>query len=441
MQELNITYMPVEALEPYTGNSRAHGVEDVEAIKKSIEKYGFNDPIGIWSDHNVIVEGHGRLQAAVSLGIKKVPCIRLDHLTDDQRREYAIMHNKTAELSTWDFEALKKELEALSMEGFEGLFSEAQELMDDDIEVEEDEAPEPPEEPTSKFGQMYRLGRHRLLVGDATKEEDVKRLAGGGVADLLLTDPPYNVDYTNKSIWLMNSGLDRTSEEMKKKRAAQTIINDVMNDDQYKDFLTDAFGNAKEIMRNGAAFYIWHAGTMAGSVSAAMKETFGEIRQTLIWVKNHIVFGRQDYKWQHEHCVYGWKDGAAHYFTDDMTQATVFEDKGIDYKKLKKQELLDIIEKLTAEKESTTVLHEASPQSAGDHPTMKPVKLMARLIKNSTRQGETVLDVFGGSGTTLIACEQLNRTCWMMELDPHYADVIIARWEKLTGEKAGLVEK
>lgn len=203
-------------------------------------------------------------------------------------------------------------------------------------------------------------------------------------------------------------------------------------------FLRDAFAAADQVMKPGAAFYIWHAESGGSVFRTALIKVGWKLRQCLIWVKNGFVIGRQDYQWRHEPCLYGWKDGAAHYFTNDRTQSTVFDDK-IDLKKLKKEEMLQLLQEVFSEKIPTTILYEDKPLRNDVHPTMKPVPLMGKLISNSTKAGETVLDLFGGSGSTMIACEQLGRSCCMMELDPKYCDVIIDRWETFTGEKAVLL--
>ena len=192
-------------------------------------------------------------------------------------------------------------------------------------------------------------------------------------------------------------------------------------------------------MKEGAVFYIWHADSEGYNFRGACRDAGWKVRQCLIWNKNSFVMGRQDYHWKHEPCLYGWKDGAAHYFIDDRTQATVYEDKGIDLKKMKKDEMQQLLKKLLSDKQSTTVINEDRPSASSMHPTMKPIKLIARLLRNSSRQEELVLDLFGGSGSTLMACEQLNRKCYTMEYDPRYVDVIIQRWEEFTGRKAELI--
>ena len=208
-----------------------------------------------------------------------------------------------------------------------------------------------------------------------------------------------------------------------------------MDDSTFKAFLRDAFKAADNVMKDGAAFYIWHADSEGLTFRSACQEIGWTIRQCLVWVKNIMVLGRQDYQWMHEPCLYGWKDGAGHYFTEDRTQTTVYEDRP-DFKNMKKEEMRDLLELIYNGNEMTTVLREKKPAASTLHPTMKPVKLIGRLIHNSSRPEENVLDIFGGSGSTMIACEQLGRNCYMMELDPRYVDVIIERWEQFTGRTA-----
>lgn len=213
-------------------------------------------------------------------------------------------------------------------------------------------------------------------------------------------------------------------------------MNDNLPDDYFRHFLEAAFRNADSVMLPGATFYVWHGESTALAFRLAAEKVGWQVRQCLIWNKNHFVLGRQDYQWKHEPCLYGWKDGDGHYFFDSRSEATVMEDKPADLKKLTKAEMLKLLQDIFADKKATTVIDCDKPLADAEHPTMKPVKLIGYLIRNSTRKGDSVLDLFGGSGTTLIAAEQLGRKCYMMELDPHYCDVIIARWEKLTGKKA-----
>lgn len=213
-----------------------------------------------------------------------------------------------------------------------------------------------------------------------------------------------------------------------------------MSDGAFQEFLTDAFSACNDVMKAGCPFYIWHADSEGYNFRTAVKRATWQLREVLIWVKNSFTLGRQDYQWQHEPCLYGWKDGAAHYFVDDRTQSTIQEDI-VNVDKLKKEEMREMLKELLSEKVATTIIRENKPSRSSEHPTMKPVRLIGRLIRNSSRRGEKVLDIFGGSGTTLIACEQLDRECYMMELDPHYCDVIIARWEKFTGNTATKIQE
>ena len=241
----------------------------------------------------------------------------------------------------------------------------------------------------------------------------------GETADLYLTDPPYNVDYTGKT------------------KDALKIANDKMSDDNFYLFLRDAFAVANEVLKEGGAFYIWHADSEGFNFRRACRDIGWPIKECLIWNKNTMVLGRQDYQWKHEPCLYGWKEGEAHYFVDDRKQTTVFSDKEeINPRKMKKEELVKFVEEILSDKISTTVINEDKPSASEMHPTMKPIKLIARQIRNSSRKGELIFDGFGGSGSTLIAAEQLGRRCYMCELDERYCDVIIQRWEALTGQKA-----
>lgn len=415
--ELKIEYVSLESLRPYEKNARSHGKEDLKAIINSIQEFGFNDPIGVW--HDIIVEGHGRWMAAKELKMETVPILRLDELSDEQRKAYALAHNKTAELSGWDFDVLATELKDLADFDMSQFGFDMAAVGEEEADVHDDEfVEELPKSATTRLGDIFRMGGHYLICGDSTKEETIKNLLQGQQVDLLVTDPPYNVDYVGKT------------------KDALKIENDKKSDGDFHKLLVDAFKAADQVMRPGAAFYIWHADSEGFNFRGACREIGWQVRQCLIWNKNTFVLGRQDYQWKHEPCLYGWKDGAAHYFVDDRTQSTVFEDKGNDIDHMKKEEMKALLKEIFEEKISTTVLEEDKPSRSAEHPTMKPIKLLARQIKNSSRKGENVLDIFGGSGSTLITCEQLGRHCFTVELDPKYCDVIIKRWEDFTGQQA-----
>jgi site-specific DNA-methyltransferase (adenine-specific) len=386
----------VDELIPYKNNARTHSEEQVEKIAASIDEFGFINPVLIDKD-NVIIAGHGRVMGAKKLGLEKVPCLRIEHLTEAQKRAYILADNKLAEDAGWDEEILNIELQALremdfdiSLAGFD-LDDLSFDEYGEDEAIEDDYDEELPEEPKSKVGQIYKLGRHRLMCGDSTSVEDVEKLMDGSFADLLLTDPPYNVDYTGKT------------------KDALKIQNDKMDNDNFRQFLRDAFAAADAVMKAGAVFYIWHADSEGYNFRGACFDIGWSVRQCIIWNKNCMVMGRQDYQWKHEPCLYGWKEGAGHLWASDRKQ--------------------------------TTVLNFDKPTKNNIHPTMKPIPLFDYQIKNNTKGGDIVLDLFGGSGTTLMACEQNGRNAYLMELDPRYIDAIIDRWEQFTGQKAELISE
>lgn len=410
-------------------NYRDHDDRNLSLIKKSIQRCGAGRSI-LLDKNGEIIAGNATYKTLQELGIpvKIIPTDgktaialqRTDLDTNDRKRkELAAFDNSTADGVRWNVDNLAAdfdlaELPELGIEGLQVVEPEPEEIV-------EDEPPALGEAPTRvKPGDVWQLGTHRLLCGDSTVPTDVAKLMGAETVDLLLTDPPYNVDYTGKT------------------KDALTIQNDRMEDGSFLDFLTGAFITANEYLKPGGVFYIWHADSEGYNFRTACKNIGWQVRQCLIWNKNCFVMGRQDYQWKHEPCLYGWKDGAAHYFVDDRTQSTVFEDKGVDFKKLKKEELVQLLQNMHAAKVSTTVIDCDRPSRSEEHPTMKPVKLLALQIRNSSRMGETVLDLFGGSGSTLIACEQLGRKARLVELDPKYCDVILDRWEKLTGGNAKL---
>lgn len=416
MQELKLVYRDPGELNPYTNNPRVNEPA-LPKLKEDIQEFGFVSPVLVAGEE--IVDGHARHKVALEMELEKIPTVDVSHLTPDQIRALRLVMNKSAEWAQWDEERLLEELQALQdididmgAFGFDlSAFEPEAEIQDDDFDCT------PPTEPKAERGALYRLGRHFLMCGDSTEPGDVSRLMAGELADLLLTDPPYNVDYEGG-----------TAEHLK-------IDNDHMSEEDYRVFLCAAFGAADAVMRPGAAFYLWHADSNRQIVQGACGDTGWRVRQNLIWRKNHFAMGRQDYHWQHEPCLYGWKGGAAHYFIDDRTQTTVYETLP-DIGKMSKADLKDLVKRLLEKQPQTTVLLEDKPLASLLHPTMKPVPLMGRLIQNSSRKEERVLDLFGGAGATLIAAEQLGRICYMMEYDPRYVDVIIDRWEAFTNEKA-----
>ena len=419
-----VEYRKLSELKELPGNPRTIKKEQFEKLKKSIQDnqdYFEARPL-ILSDRTgelVILAGNQRYKAAKAIGLQQVPTVLLSGLTEEREKEIIIRDN--VENGEWDFDELANAWNAAD------LLDWGVELpgVENTTEIIEDEPPEvEPEKPAkSKLGEIYQLGEHRLMVGDSTKADQVAELMAGEKADLLITDPPYNVAYGQEGTVHHQRGKNRE------------IMNDKFDSNAaFQMFLEDSFSAADQNMRPGAAWYIWHADLNGNPFRSAIEAVEWPLREVLIWAKNTFTLGRQDYQWQHEPCLYGWKSGAAHYFVDIRSFATVFDDeKPID--ELTNKELKELVNNYRANAFST-VVRENKPLKSDEHPTMKPVKLIAKLVGNSSRERERVLDIFGGSGTTMIACEQLNRICYMMELDPHYADVIIERWEKFTGQKA-----
>lgn len=374
----------VKDLFPNKKNPRKISKENLKKLKSKIERLGFHNPVKVDEKMNLL-GGNQRVKALLEMGAAEleIPVMIPNRpLTKKEKDEIIITDNVSD--GEWDWNILKDEwnMEELKDWGLEW------DLLDDEleeIEIIEDEVPE--EISTRcKLGDIWQLGNHRLMCGDSTNIDDVKELMGGVKADLLLTDPPYNVDYEGA-----------TKDKLK-------IKNDSQNDDDFRNFLKNAFSVADNVIKPGAVFYIWHADSEGYNFRSSCRDVGWTVRQCLIWNKNQMVLGRQDYQWKHEPCLYGWKDGASHLWKSDRKQTTV-----IEFDKPLRNDL---------------------------HPTMKPVGLFDYQIQNNSNKGDIVLDLFGGSGTTIIACEQSGRICYMMELDEHYCDVIIQRWENLTGNKA-----
>ena len=423
-----VVYRPIADLKELPGNPRTIKKDQFEKLKTSIKDnadYFEARPL-ILSNRTgelVILAGNQRYKASKALGLKEVPTVLLENLTEEREREIIIRDN--VENGEWNIDMLANEWNP------DDLISWGVELPDiqTTTEIIEDEAPEVNEqEPAkSKLGEIYQLGDHRLMVGDSTKAEQVAELMAGEKADLLITDPPYNVNYQNISASIAKALHRRTDGKI--------ISNDNFADSEaFEAFLTDSLGNANDALKDGGVFYIWHADSQASSFWKSLEAIGWQVREIINWVKDRLSLGRQDYQWQHEPCLYGWKSGAGHYFVDVRNLTTIFDDEK-PVEELTNKELKELVANYRATI-PTTIIRENKPTRSEDHPTMKPVKLIAKLIGNSSRERERVLDIFGGSGTTMIACEQLNRICYMMELDPHYADVIIERWEKFTGQKA-----
>lgn len=382
--------VPIGDVKPYENNPRDNDGA-VEATANSIKEFGWQQPIVVDKDM-VIIVGHTRYKAAKKLGMDEVPVVVAGNLSPEQVKAYRLADNKTGELADWDMGLLDDELDDIMNIDMSDFGFDLELGDDEDKQAQEDDFDEePPEEPKSKLGQVFQLGRHRLMCGDSTKTEDVRKLVGGMQCDLLLTDPPYNVAYEGKQ------------------KSKMTIKNDHQEDEEFYKFLFNAFNAAKDSLKQGASFYIWYASHEAANFNNAANNAGLSVREELIWEKNSLVIGRQDYQWKHEPCLYGWVEGGSHSWYSDRKQ--------------------------------TTVMHFDKPQHSDLHPTMKPVALFDYQIKNSTKSGDVVLDLFGGSGTTIMACEQNGRNACVMEYDPKYADAIIKRWEDFTGKKAELISE
>ena len=376
-----------EKLIPYVNNARTHSAEQINKLRSSLREFGFINPVIIDRGFNVIA-GHGRIEAAKAEGIPEVPCVFADYLTDAQKKAYILADNRMAMDAGWDEELLRVEIEALQAESFDvGLTgfdeSEIADLFETDSEVKDDgfdvdaELEKPP---VTKSGDLWLLGNHRLLCGDSTKEETYTLLMDGKKANLVVTDPPYNVNYEG---------------------SAGKIKNDNMENGRFYQFLLDAFTCMEKVMENDASIYVFHADTEGLNFRKAFAEAGFYLSGTCIWKKQSLVLGRSPYQWQHEPVLFGWKKKGRHQWYTGRKESTIWEfDK---------------------------------PKKNGDHPTMKPVPLVAYPIKNSSMSNCIVLDPFGGSGSTLIACEQTNRVCHTIELDEKFCDVIVKRFIEQAG--------
>lgn len=373
--------LPIADLKPNPDNPRIIKDDKFEKLVQSLKDFPEMAEVRevVINKDNLILGGNMRFKAMQEAGWSEVP-VRVVDWPEDKQKEFIVKDNVSGGEWDWDMVANQYELEDLEAWGVDLPIQ-----LQNEQEVEEDDAPEvSTEPPVSKLGEIYQLGRHRLMCGSSTDLGDVSELVNGQLVDLLLTDPPYNVDYTGKT------------------KDALKIVNDQKSNDEFRQFLVDAFTNATMVMKEGASFYIFHADSEGYNFRGGCYDAGLQVRQCLTWIKNSMVMGRQDYQWQHEPILYGWKDGAGHSWYSDRKQ--------------------------------TTVLNFERPTRSTEHPTMKPINILAYLINNSSKKGDIVLDLFGGSGSTLIACEQLDRTCYMMELDPKYCDVIRKRYWKFVND-------
>ena len=379
--------VPITKLVPYVNNARTHSPEQINKLRSSLREFGFINPVIIDRDFGVIA-GHGRILAAKEEGIAEVPCVFADHLTEAQKKAYILADNRMAMDAGWDEELLRVEIEALQAEAFDLSLTgfdekELSDLFKDDADVQEDDfdVAAELEKPTfSKSGDVWTLGRHRLLCGDSTKAETFAILMNGRKASLVVTDPPYNVNYEG---------------------TAGKIKNDNLADEKFYQFLFDAFSNIEKVMADDASIYVFHADTEGLNFRKAFSDAGFYLSGCCIWKKPSLVLGRSPYQWQQEPCLYGWKKSGKHQWYADRKQTTIWE-----FEKTKKNT---------------------------DHPTMKPIPLLAYPIQNSSMSNTLILDPFGGSGSTLIACEQTDRDCYTIELDEKYCDVIVKRYVELKG--------
>lgn len=382
----------IDKLVPYVNNARTHSKEQITKLRSSLREFGFVNPVIIDKD-NGIIAGHGRVMAAKEEGIEEVPCVLADHLTEAQKKAYILADNRMALDAGWDEELLRIEIEALQDEDYNLFFTGFDDLeiadllggdndaQDDDFDVDAELA-----KPTfSKAGDVWTLGRHRLICGDSTKSETYDVLMDGKKANLIVTDPPYNVDY---------------------KGMAGKIQNDNMENEAFYTFLYDAFSCMESVMAEDASIYVFHADTEGLNFRKAFADAGFYLSGTCIWKKQSLVLGRSPYQWQHEPVLYGWKKKGKHKWYTGRKETTIWEfDK---------------------------------PKKNGEHPTMKPIPLIAYPIGNSSTANSIVLDPFGGSGSTLIACEQMDRVCHMIELDEKFCDVIVKRYIEQVGSADGV---
>jgi site-specific DNA-methyltransferase (adenine-specific) len=404
--------VPITQVVPNTSNPRIIKDDKFKKLVKSIQEFPqMLELRPIVVDANMVVlGGNMRLKACKAAGLKEVPIVIADKLTEEQQAEFIIKDN--VGFGEWDWDILANEWDAELLQEW-GLDLPVDLEEPKVLEATEDEY-EIPETITTSIvlGDLIEIGEHKLLCGSSTEVDTWEKLMDGKLCDLVVTDPPYNIAYVGKT------------------KDALTIQNDNMGDSDFYKFLYDFYVALGSYTKAGGAWYVWHASTETANFSNAMRDSGLLLKQYLVWVKNTIVLGRQDYQWKHELCLYGWKDGAAHYFTNERNHATVIEDK-VDVNKLTKQEMKAMLNNMLSDKTKSTIIHCDKPSRSDVHPTMKPILLLAPLIENSSREGELVCDAFLGSGSTMVAAHQLNRKCYGMELDPKYCQVIVDRMHKL----------
>lgn len=430
---MEIVNKKLSEIKPYEKNPRKND-DAVKYVANSIREFGFKVPVVIDKD-GVIVCGHTRYKAAKQLGLKEVPCVMADDLSPEQIKAYRIADNKVSEFAEWDSDLLSLELDDITDidMGLFGVGAEDNKPSGDDAEPEEDDYDEPvPVEAKSKRGDIYQLGQHRLMCGDSTSKEDVDLLMNGEKADLFITDPPYNVAIGDKYKALNIAGRGGCIQE--------NIEGDTFKSDEKvgEKLWLPAFNNAANVSADKCACYVsMPQGGAHMMMMMMMMNASWQVKHELIWEKNMAVFsmGRLDYDYKHEPILYGWNKGGHNFYAEDNMTSIIKQDP-LDIDNMTKEQMQKLLKRLVSDDRNTSIIKENKPQKSDLHPTMKPVKLWGRLIKNSTKAGDRVLDLFGGSGTTAVACEQLGRRAFLMEIDPRYVDVIIDRWQTLTGEPA-----
>jgi DNA modification methylase len=422
---MQIEKKPIESLNPAVYNPRKDlkaGDTEYEKIKNSILHFGYIDPIIVNKD-GTIIGGHQRYKVLNELGYKEIEVVMLD-LSKDEEKALNIALNKIS--GEWDMEqlgALLSELQGAGLSDLTGFDPAEISAILGEEKVTEDEfnlEDNIPEKPFSQRGDIWCLGNHRVLCGDSTSQQDIKKLMENELADCIVTDPPYNVDYEGTT--------------------GMKIQNDNMEDQTFFNFLTDFYKRAYEVAKTGCPIYIFHADSEGLNFRKAMRTAGWEMKQCLIWVKNSLVLGRQDYQWKHEPCLYGWKSGTAHkwYGARDKDTVIDLQDK-TDFKKMSKAELVKMLQEIEQkEAEGSSVIYCDKPSKNDMHPTMKPLRLIGKLLHNSSTKGDCVLDPFGGSGSTLITCEQMGRKCYTNELDEKYVDVIVKRYIQFMGNAANV---